>query len=88
MPNVRIHRFNDPEGVPTEAAVAEAVFGAPVSADLLHRAVRIQLLNKRQGTAATKTRGESATWRQSDQIRRLIGNRKEARGSSSTMTRQ
>ena len=58
MPNVRVHRFSDPEGVPTEATVAEAVFGAPVSVDLLHRAVRIQLLNKRQGTAATKTRGE------------------------------
>jgi len=34
------------------------LFAVPVSVDLLHRAVRIRLLNQRQGTAATKTRGE------------------------------
>lgn len=60
MPNVRVHRFSDLDGEPAEAPVAEAVFAAEVSADLLHRAVRIHLLNRRQGTAATKTRGEVA----------------------------
>ncbi|QAA76435.1 MAG: LSU ribosomal protein L4p (L1e) [Candidatus Bipolaricaulis sibiricus] len=58
MPNVRMYRFNDAAAEPVEAAVSASVFGVPVSTDLLHRAVRVQLLNRRQGTAATKTRGE------------------------------
>lgn len=58
MPNASLHRFSDPTGQPAEATLPEAVFGQPVSTDLLHRAVRVHLLNKRQGTAATKTRGE------------------------------
>jgi len=58
MPNVPLYAFDDPTGPTAEAALPEAVFGQPVSADLLHRAVRVQLLNQRQGTAATKTRGE------------------------------
>jgi len=58
MPSARVHRFSDPSGEPTEVALPEAVFAVPVSADLLHRAVRVYLLNRRQGTAATKTRGE------------------------------
>ncbi|MFH1609974.1 MAG: 50S ribosomal protein L4 [Candidatus Bipolaricaulota bacterium] len=58
MPSARVHRFSDPNGEPTEVALPEAVFAAPVSTDLLHRAVRVYLLNRRQGTAATKTRGE------------------------------
>lgn len=58
MPNVRLYRFDEPAAEPAEGAVPAAVFGVPVSADLLHRAVRVQLLNRRQGTAATKTRGE------------------------------
>ncbi len=58
MPNVSLHRFDASTDKAAETVLSEAVFGQPVSADLLHRAVRIQLLNKRQGTAATKTRGE------------------------------
>ncbi|MBC7169437.1 50S ribosomal protein L4 [Candidatus Bipolaricaulota bacterium] len=58
MPSVQLHRFNDPGGEPAQVSLPEAVFGVEGSADLLHRAVRIQLLNRRQGTAATKTRGE------------------------------
>lgn len=58
MPNVPLHTFDDHARAAGVTALPEAVFGQPVSADLLHRAVRIQLLNKRQGTAATKTRGE------------------------------
>ncbi len=57
MPSLRVHRFDDPSGEPTEVAMPEAVFGVPVSTDILHRAVRVYLLNRRQGTAATKTRG-------------------------------
>jgi len=58
MPSAQVHRFSDPNGEPTAVALPEAVFAVPVSADLLHRAVRVYLLNRRQGTAATKTRGE------------------------------
>lgn len=58
MPNAPLFVFDDPTGPAAQTALPEAVFGQAVSADLLHRAVRVQLLNKRQGTAATKTRGE------------------------------
>jgi large subunit ribosomal protein L4 len=34
------------------------VFGAPVNTALLHQVVTAQLVNRRQGTASTKTRGE------------------------------
>ncbi|MCX7750468.1 MAG: 50S ribosomal protein L4 [Candidatus Bipolaricaulota bacterium] len=57
MPSVPLHRFSDPAASGT-VDLPEAVFGRPVSGDLLHRAVRVELLRERQGTAATKTRGE------------------------------
>jgi large subunit ribosomal protein L4 len=34
------------------------VFGAPINRAVLHQVVTIQLLNRRQGNASTKTRGE------------------------------
>src|SRR5215469_10608390 len=34
------------------------VFGAPVNVGLLHQVVTSQLVNRRQGTASTKTRAE------------------------------
>ncbi|HEU68721.1 MAG TPA: 50S ribosomal protein L4 [Candidatus Acetothermia bacterium] len=58
MPSVPLYRFSDPGGEPAQVPLPETVFGVEASADLLHRAVRVQLLNRRQGTAATKTRGE------------------------------
>lgn len=58
MPNAPFHQFDGPTATATEASLPDAVFGQPVAADLLHRAVRIERLNKRQGTAATKRRGE------------------------------
>lgn len=57
MPSVPLHRFSDPDSAGS-VDLPEAVFGRSVSADLLHRAVRVELLRGRQGTAATKTRGE------------------------------
>jgi large subunit ribosomal protein L4 len=47
----------------------EAVFGAPVKSQLLHEVVRMQLANRRQGTAGTKGRsdvsgGGKKPWRQ------------------------
>ncbi len=58
MPKAKLYRFDDPEKEPVEVELPPEVFGAEVSEDLLWRAVRTYLLNQRQGTASTKTRGE------------------------------
>lgn len=52
-----------------ELEVSAAVFGCQANSSLLHEAVRMQLANRRSGTAATKTRafvsgGGSKPWRQ------------------------
>jgi large subunit ribosomal protein L4 len=49
--------------------VSDRAFGATVKGHLLHHVVRMQLANRRQGTASTKTRGEVSgggrkPWRQ------------------------
>ncbi len=41
-----------------EIDLAESVFGAPVRADIMHRAVRWQLAKRQAGTHKTKTVGE------------------------------
>jgi len=41
-----------------ETPLADAVFGAKISEPLLHQAVLRELANRRQGTHATKSRGE------------------------------
>ncbi len=58
MPKLSLYRFDNLEAPPEEIVVGEELFGAEVSEDLLWRAVRTYLLNRRQGTASTKTRGE------------------------------
>lgn len=58
MPKLSLYRFDNLQAPPEELAVGEELFGAEVSGDLLWRAVRVHLLNRRQGTASTKTRGE------------------------------
>lgn len=55
MPEVEV-RNNNNEKTGT-LALDEPVFGAKVSKPLLHEAVQMHLASKRQGTAATKTRG-------------------------------
>lgn len=51
-----LYRF---DGSPTgQITLSEKLFGYRVHQDLLYRAVRIYLLNLRQGTHSTKTRGE------------------------------
>jgi large subunit ribosomal protein L4 len=60
----------DRQGSPIEkVTVADRAFGAEVKAHLLHQVVRMQLANRRRGTASTKTRGEVSgggkkPWRQ------------------------
>lgn len=58
MPKAKLYRFDDLEKEPVEVELPSAVFGVEVCPDLLWRAVRAHLLNRRQGTASTKTRGE------------------------------
>lgn len=58
MPKAKLFRFADPAAEPVEVELPPEIFGAEVSQDLLWRAVRTHLLNRRQGTAATKDRGE------------------------------
>jgi len=49
----------DHQGTPVEkVSVADKAFAANIKVHLLHQVVRMQLANRRQGTASTKTRGE------------------------------
>lgn len=66
---------------PQVVELDEGIFGAKVNPDLLHRAVRMQLLNRRQGTSSTKTRGEvrgggRKPWRQKGTGRARAGSRR------------
>jgi large subunit ribosomal protein L4 len=60
----------DRQGTPIEkVTVADSAFGAEVKSHLFHQVVRMQLANRRRGTASTKTRGEVSgggrkPWRQ------------------------
>ena len=56
MPTVKVHNLkNDEVG---EVQLSEVVFGAPLNEPLIHAAVRNFMANARQGTSATKTRGD------------------------------
>jgi len=66
---------------PQVVELDERLFGAPVNTDLLYRTVRMQLLNRRQGTSSTKTRGEVSgggrkPWRQRGTGRARAGSRR------------
>ena len=55
MPEVEVlNRESRPVG---KIELPQEIFGAPVRKDIIHEAVRNYLANRRQGTAATKTRG-------------------------------
>ena len=48
--------YNMEGEVVTEVELNPSVFGTPVNAAVLHQVVTVQLLNRRQGNASTKTR--------------------------------
>lgn len=59
----------DGEKQETKVILEDKIFSRPVNNDILSRYVRVYLANQRQGTAATKTRGEVSgggrkPWRQ------------------------
>ncbi len=71
----------DGAGEPQAVDLNDRIFGAPVNSDLLYRAVRTQLANRRQGTSSTKTRGEVSgggrkPWRQKGTGRARAGSRR------------
>jgi large subunit ribosomal protein L4 len=56
MPTVKVRNLKNEEV--GEVQLSEAVFGAPLNEALIHAAVRNFMANGRQGTSATKTRGD------------------------------
>lgn len=76
----KVYAF-DGSSEPQLQPLDEGLFGAPVNGDLLYRAVRMQLANRRQGTHSTKTRGEvrgggRKPWRQKGTGRARAGSRR------------
>lgn len=62
----------------SEIEVNDNVFFAPVKEHLIHDVIKMQLANKRQGTASTKTRGEVSgggkkPWKQKGTGRARVG---------------
>ena len=56
MPTVKVRNLKNEEVADLD--LSEAVFGAPFNEALIHAAVRNFMANGRQGTSATKTRGD------------------------------
>jgi len=56
MPTVKVRNLENEEL--REVELSDAVFGAPLNEGLIHAAVRNYMANARQGTSATKTRGD------------------------------
>ena len=80
MAEAKLYQFVG-EGEPQRQALDDRLFGAEVNEDLLYRAVRMQLANRRQGTHSTKTRGEVSgggrkPWRQKGTGRARAGSRR------------
>jgi len=80
MAEAKLYSFagaNDPQ----TTSLDDRMFDANVNKDLLYRVVRMQLGNRRQGTASTKTRGEVSgggrkPWRQKGTGRARAGSRR------------
>jgi large subunit ribosomal protein L4 len=58
MPTVKVRNIQNEEV--GEVELSDAVFGAPLNEGLIHAAVRNFMANARQGTSATKTRGDTS----------------------------
>ncbi len=81
MVEAKLYSFDDKEAEPKTVELDDNIFAAPVNTDLLYRTVRMQLLNRRQGTHSTKTRGEARgggrkPWRQKGTGRARAGSRR------------
>jgi large subunit ribosomal protein L4 len=58
MPTVKVRNLKNEEV--GEVELSDDVFGAPLNEALIHAAVRNFMANARQGTSATKTRGDAS----------------------------
>lgn len=81
MVEAKLYAFDRGATEPQVVELDERIFGTAVNTDLLYRAVRMQLLNRRQGTSSTKTRGEvrgggRKPWRQKKTGRARAGSRR------------
>ena len=81
MVEAKLYSFSGEATEPEKTELDDRLFGADVNADLLYRAVRMQLANRRQGTHSTKTRGEvrgggRKPWRQKGTGRARAGSRR------------
>src|SRR5579885_2898460 len=56
MPSATVYNMDGE--VVTEVELNPSVFGIPVNTAVLHQVVTVQLLNRRQGNASTRTRSE------------------------------
>ena len=56
MPSANVYNLDGQ--VVREAELDPYVFGAPINVGMLHQVVTAQMVNRRQGNASTKTRGE------------------------------
>src|SRR5918911_5399041 len=56
MPTVKVRNLENEEV--GEVELSDVVFGAPLNQGLIHAAVRNFMANARQGTSASKTRGD------------------------------
>jgi large subunit ribosomal protein L4 len=81
MSEAKRYVFDQETGEPEIVKLDPSLFDAEVHSDLLHRTVRTQLLNRRQGTSSTKTRAEvqgggRKPWRQKGTGRARVGSRR------------
>lgn len=81
MVEAKLYSFEDTEVEPHTVKLDERIFAVPVNTDILYRTVRMQLMNRRQGTHSTKTRGEAhgggrKPWRQKGTGRARAGSRR------------
>ena len=80
MAEAKLYLFTS-EDDPQMTSLSDRMFSAKVNEDLLYRVVRMQMGNRRQGTASTKTRGEVSgggrkPWRQKGTGRARAGSRR------------
>ena len=80
MAEAKLYSFTS-EDDPQTTPLNDLMFSAKVNEDLLYRFVRMQMGNRRQGTASTKTRGEVSgggrkPWRQKGTGRARAGSRR------------
>lgn len=79
MPKINLHHFD--QSVPEKMEIDVGLFEEEMNVDLLHKQVKMERVNKRQGTASTKTRSQvkgsnRKPWRQKGTGRARHGSRK------------